>query len=277
MSERLAAALRYVDRGWPVFPVNPSTKAPMTAHGFHDASRDPTTLRAWFGNGRALIAIPTGEITGIVALDIDLSESVDGGHSLEELGVAFAPETPMAHTPRGGAHCLFAHPNRFVKTIAGKLGRGLDIRGDGGSLTLPPGPGRYWDPHLNLDSVPLAPMPSWMVIPEPEAPPIPSSVRPIGRLSRYAEAALEGAVRRIVEAPAGSQQNTLNAQVYGIGRLAGGGVIPPDLALNSMLWAARRMASHDARRPWRAVDVERKVKTAFADGLRDPREVPDGR
>jgi hypothetical protein len=49
-------------------------------------------------------------------------------------------------------------PGDFVKTIAGELGPGLDVRGDGGSLILPQGLGRSWDRILGPD-LPLLPMP----------------------------------------------------------------------------------------------------------------------
>ncbi len=126
----------------PVFPVNPSTKAPLISaeeggRGFHTASRDPAIIAGWRHRFRgALFGTATGAEAGFVVLDIDVCDEVDGWHTLEEMGVSTAPETPMSHTPRGGTHCYFAHPGGFVKTIAGKLGRGLDIRGDGGSVIL---------------------------------------------------------------------------------------------------------------------------------------------
>lgn len=264
-----------------IFPVNRSTKAPLLSaeqggRGFHDASRDPAVIDGWRRRfHQAMFATPTGAEAGLVVLDIDVSDLVDGWHSLEEMGVTTAPETPMSHTPRGGTHCYFAHPGHFVKTIAGKLGPGLDIRGDGGSVILPYGPGRRWDPHFGPDTL-LAPMPTWMVIPEPVAPPMPVGPRPGGNLSRYAEAALDNAVSRILKAGPGAQETTLNGEAFGIGQLAGGSVIPPALALDGLLWAARRIPSYDARRPWRPTDLERKVKAAFTDGIREPRTVPHG-
>jgi len=225
------------------------------------------------------VTIATGEQSGIVVLDVDIDDEngISGLDSLDELGIATHPATPTAHTPRGGIHMLFAHPGHFVKTIAGKLGRGLDVRGDGGSITLPPGTGRYWDPHLDLDTL-LAPMPAWMVIPEPERPAAPEHrQRPQVRLNAYCEAALDSAVKAICSAPAGQQRETLNREAFSIGRLAGAGALAPALALESLIWAARQMPSHDARRPWRPADVDKIVNASFNDGLRQPREVPDGR
>jgi hypothetical protein len=179
--------------------------------------------------------------------------------------------TPTAHTPSGGCHLLFRWPGHFVKTIAGKIGRDLDIRADGGGLILPPGPGRFWDPHLGIDT-PLAAMPEWMVLTQPEAPVVeaPKSKNP-QPLSRYAEAALDAAVQAIVSAPDGRQRNTLNCEVYSIARLVAGGVMPAALAIEALQWAARQLRTCDPRRPWRSADVDKMVRNAFADGLARPR------
>ena len=145
------AALSYAKRGWRVFPVN-HDKRPITSHGRTDATTDPKQIETWGKRfPSALVAIATGEESGVVALDIDVTESINGFDSLEEIAGPFHPTTPTAHTPRGGCHLLFQHPGHFVKTVAGRLGPGLDIRGDGGSLTLPPRPGGAWDEHLGLD------------------------------------------------------------------------------------------------------------------------------
>lgn len=267
-------AVEYALRGWPVFPVRVN-RVPFTPHGLLDATTDIATIGEWWCDWPdAVPAIATGERSGVVALDIDVRDRVNGFDALDELGLCIHPETPTAHTPRGGVHVLFAW-RHFVKTVAGKLGPGLDVRADRGSLMLPPGPGRWWDPHLGLDT-PIAPMPEWMVIPEPEAPqPTP---RPAVRLplSRYGEAALDDAVKRITGAPDGQQHDTLNREVFAIGGLVAGGEIPSALAIDSLLWAARQMPSHDPRRPWREPDLDKMVTAAFVDGLRHPRQ-PEAR
>lgn len=223
----------------------------------------------WRRQPSALISIVTGERSGVVGLAIDVRPNGSGFDGLDEIGVSFHPETPTAHSPRGGCHLLFAWPGHYVKTIAGKLGRHLDIRGDGGSVILPPGPGRHWDPHLGLD-VPIAPMPPWMALPEPERPRASSRPAVPQALSRYGEAALDHAVKAILMAPNGAQRDTLNCECFAIGGLVGGGALPSATALELLLWAGRRLVTHDPRRPWR--DTDQLVKTAFLDGLRCPRQ-----
>jgi putative DNA primase/helicase len=273
----LDAALAYVSRGWPVVPFaeRNGRKFPLTEHGFTDATLDANFILEWWWRWpSALAAIATGKASRVIALDIDVRPDGSGLDTLEELGHPFHPVTPTAHTPRGGVHCLFSWPGFEVPSSAGKIGRLLDIRGDGGALILPPGPTRYWDPHLGLDT-PLAPLPAWILFAvKPREPTLPRSTNcPLGALPPYGEAALDSAVERIVSAPNGEQHFTLNRECFAIGGLAAGGAIPSALALEALQWAAQQMPSHDWRRPWRHQELVRQVERSFLDGLAHPREV----
>ena len=268
-------------RGWPLTPwmTRGNRKFPLTGHGHLDATTDRAVLNEWWARWPdAVAAIATGEPSGVIALDIDIRQNGNGFDSLNDLGIAFHPEGPTAHTPQGGCAVLFRWPGYFVKTCSGELAPYLDIRGDGGSVLLPPGPGRFWDHHLGPDTA-LPPMPEWMRIVEPDPSPVPEiAAAPIRRepLSRYAEAALDGAVKAIVSAPAGQQRDTLNREIYGIARLVAGGTMPSGLAIESLQWAGRQLRSYDRRRPWRLAELDKMVRAAFVDGLARPRQ-PDQR
>jgi hypothetical protein len=268
----LGVALGYAALSWPVSPwaTRGNRKFPLTSHGHLDATTDPAILEEWWTRWPCAIpAIATGQPSGVVALDIDIRPAGSGFDSLGELGIVFHPEGPTTHTPRGGCAVLFRWPAYFVKTCSGELAPYLDIRGDGGSLILPPGPGRFWDPHLGPETA-LPPMPEWMRIVSQPMPQDAAPLRP-QRLSRYAEAALDAAVKAITSAPDGTQRDTLNSEAYSIGGLAAGRVLPAGLALEALLWAARQGRSYDLRRPWRAAELDKIVRRAFADGLLQPR------
>src|SRR5262245_40208280 len=82
----LASALSYAARGWAVFPCHllingvcscgkadcrNIAKHPMTPAGFHDASTDELLIHAWWEKWPlANVAIATGQISGIVVIDI---------------------------------------------------------------------------------------------------------------------------------------------------------------------------------------------------------------
>ena len=55
-------------------------KSPHTAHGFQDASKDAEIITAWWTRWPdALVGVPTGEVTGLVVIDVD-------SHRLDEAG-----------------------------------------------------------------------------------------------------------------------------------------------------------------------------------------------
>lgn len=137
------AALGYAQRGIPIFPAK-ANKKPHTPHGFKDATTDPEQIAEWWRRWPdAGIAVPTGATTGLVVLDAD---SADALQRLEVLGVDGG--APRVRTARG-THVYFEHPGHEVKTSASKLYPGLDVRGDGGYVLVPPSPGKEWVVPLN--------------------------------------------------------------------------------------------------------------------------------
>jgi len=83
-----AAALDYAAKGVPVFPLIPNGKAPLTSHGFLDATTDPTQIKAWWTKWPdANIGAPTGLPQTFTVLDIDIKpwEGTRGDLSLADL------------------------------------------------------------------------------------------------------------------------------------------------------------------------------------------------
>lgn len=136
----LAAALEYAARGKPVFPCGP-TKRPLTQTGFKSATTDSAIIEEWWTRWPdALIGMPTGRASGIVAIDLDVREGYDGADALAQMESAYSklPETIESLTAGGGRHLLFEWPGFEVKNSASKLGLGIDVRGDGGYIIVPP-------------------------------------------------------------------------------------------------------------------------------------------
>jgi hypothetical protein len=108
MPTELDAALEYAQQGIPVFPCNPLDKKPLTPKGFKDASKDAAPIRAWWQRWpNAMIGAPTGPISGmwVVDLDLDPARKIDGKAALDQLIAQRGPipETLKTVTPRGGA------------------------------------------------------------------------------------------------------------------------------------------------------------------------------
>lgn len=133
------------------------------------------------------VAIATGERSGIVVLDVDTAGDKSGAESLRLLEELHGPlpETVKARTGSGGTHFYFRHPGYEVKNSAGKLGPGLDVRGDGGYVVAPPSlhvsGGRYeWYPGCSPAEVEVAAAPAWMT----EAPKAAGKRSRVSRASR---------------------------------------------------------------------------------------------
>ena len=200
-SPLLEAALSYVQRGWAVCPLfapneqgacdcnktvngkapddpeHPIGKHPRTRNGLLNATTKEKAVRNWWGLlfPGANVAILTGSVSGLVVLDVDSRHG--GGETLAELERANGPlpSTISAITGSGGQHYYFEHPGVDVRNSAGKLGAGLDIRGDGGYVVAPPslhasGRRYEWEAYGDPADVPLAAVPPWLLkmLVEPE-------------------------------------------------------------------------------------------------------------
>ena len=180
---RLDAALCYAARGWPVLALHTvlqdgsctcngrarcsAGKHPRWNRGLNEATLDPDRIRAW---GRrweqSNIGIRTGAVSGLVVLDIDPRHG--GDQTLQSLEQIHGPleHTVECLTGGGGRHLYFAHPGGKVPNSSGRLGPGLDVRGDGGYVVAPPSihPRGYYQWKVSpKDVAELAPTPSWLL------------------------------------------------------------------------------------------------------------------
>ena len=159
------AALAYARRGVPVFPCEPSGKKPLTHDGFWDASVDPDVVGRWWSRWPAAnVGVPTGERSGLLVLDVDPRDG--GAASLTELEEAFGPlpRTTRARTGGGGEHVFFRYPGEAggeVRNSASWLGPGLDVRGEGGYVVVPPS--RTGGEYRWTHRAPLVEAPAWLL------------------------------------------------------------------------------------------------------------------
>lgn len=158
MATFIEKARPLIERGVPVFPCG-SDKAPLAPGGFKSATTDASQIAAW-GKARpnALVGIPTGERQTFV-LDIDHhADGPDGFATLAANGWKL-PFTRGHTTRSGGGHAFFRVPNGCaVRSSAGRLGPGLDIRGAGGYIIWWPGEGL---PVVNPTTI--ADPPDWLL------------------------------------------------------------------------------------------------------------------
>jgi hypothetical protein len=134
---RLAAALRYAQAGWPVFPCGPGQKVPATRHGFLDATTDPDKITWWWSRNPGWnLALATGA-PGPDVLDVDVRETGSGFDAFNRLRREGFLDGASAYirTPSGGLHAYFAGSQQGN----GRLPRHhLDFRSQGGYVVAPP-------------------------------------------------------------------------------------------------------------------------------------------
>lgn len=164
----LNAALGYLKHGWAVIPAGERTKRPIVPwQKFqHEMPTEQQVTKWWERWPKANLAVVTGDISGIVVVDID--PKYEGAESLADMETRHGvlPETVESLTGGGGRHIYFAHPGREVRNRVG-LAPGIDMRGDGGCIIVPPsvhpsGKPYRWKPRHGPGQVSLAPLPIWL-------------------------------------------------------------------------------------------------------------------
>jgi putative DNA primase/helicase len=178
--------IAYAARGWHVLPLHSVRggrctcgrsdctspgKHPRTPHGGNDATTDLNQLAEWYERWPdANVGVATGRKSGLVVLDVDPKH---GGEetllTLEGLHGKL-PTTLEVITGSGGRHLYFRYPAGvpYLKSTAGVLGPGLDVRADGGYVVAPPsnhvsGRPYLWEASSNPEVDEPADLPGWLL------------------------------------------------------------------------------------------------------------------
>lgn len=144
-------------------------KHPTTPNGLKNATLKRDWIEAWWRKWPwANVGIVTGELSGLVVVDIDPRHG--GDDAMDDLLVKHGSiaETVEVMTGGGGRHIYFKHPGFEVRNSAGRIGPGIDVRGDGGYVLAPPSShisgGKYeWEASSEPSMVGLAEMPKWLL------------------------------------------------------------------------------------------------------------------
>lgn len=151
MTQRLATALGYAQRGWAVFPLVPNDKRPRFpknhkwGDGFKSATTDTATiLEMWQeGGSECNIGIATGQVSDLFVVDVDIKDGAVGAESEKALLATLRIErwpnfTLQVVTPSGGWHIYFRYPeDEELGSGASSLDVNIDTRGNGGYVVAP--------------------------------------------------------------------------------------------------------------------------------------------
>lgn len=238
-------ALRYASKGLHVLPVysvrdgrcscrkgvecaRPG-KHPMTSRGVKDATTDRKTIKQWWTtNPDANIGIATGKISNLIVVDVDGEE---GKKSLSELLKRHGklPITVKVKTGKG-KHYYFRSGDTPVANSVGRLGKGIDIRGDDGYVVAPSSvhqSGTVYEflSRRDLSDVEIAKAPKWLrketakneTTPPLSVLPIPPSKK--DRAKAYMSSALQRELERLGKAPKHQRNDSLNRCAFKLGQL----------------------------------------------------------
>lgn len=175
--------MSYGARGWRIVPLhNPEAggcscrkencgspaKHPRTKNGLKDASSDEAQIRKWWEMfPYANVGLVTGAESGFFVVDVD--EPHGGEESLAALREEFSPlPATVAAITGGGMHYYFMHPGGILHNSAGRVGQGIDTRGDGGYVVAPPSlhpNGRLyaWSACCDPEDTAMAAAPDWLL------------------------------------------------------------------------------------------------------------------
>ncbi len=275
---------------WRLFPVAGDCRSPLIAGGCHSATPHPAAVAKWRARGFNL-SLACGPASGVLALDIDRKGDVDGFAAFAELVGEFGPlpETVESITPSGGAHLLFAFPDgpapanrvgikRYAADGSRRVYRGLDVRGHGACICLPPSrkPGGSYAWRRPPSDARLADLPRWLLAlfrseppPRPPAPPL--NLSSLAKTARYVCAAIDGECGVLAAMPKGSGRNQrLFIASARLGELVGAGLLLQDRAEDALERAASDcgLVREDGLGAVRAT-----IASGIRRGAQNPREV----
>lgn len=143
------AAHDYVERGLAIIPLGVGKKEPVTKSGLNDWTDNPGQIDVWWGQGehagkrgnpRYNIGMACGQVSGgIIAIDLDChSDEANGLDYLRDWEVEHGklPETWTQITGSGGKQLFYRAGQDIRNSANGEIG--VDVRGNGGYVVLPP-------------------------------------------------------------------------------------------------------------------------------------------
>ncbi|MGH3857635.1 MAG: bifunctional DNA primase/polymerase [Pseudonocardiaceae bacterium] len=295
---RLAAALRAVERGWPVFPLYPYSKYPAVRDWPHRATCDLDQISRWWARAPYNIAIAC-QAAGLVVIDLDAGHDQPPPPQWAGLGVTHGRDvlrilaqraghpdpidTFTVASPHGEHRYFLAPADRELRNTTGATSTGLgwciDTRAAGG-LIIAAGSARRIEGQLRryrvvCDIDPVA-LPSWLVTaltpaPVPVTPSIPLP-GPGRRRDAYVAAALAGETTAVAQAAPGTRAHTLFRSAARLGELVGAGILDETLAAQALLAVAP--TSYSGANQFSRGEATGHIVNGIARGRRNPRRLP---
>ena len=280
--QTLAEALSCAERGIPVFPFKNDKTGPHTLNGYKDATTDCVQIKQWWATyPDAMLAFPTGEFSGFFVLDIDTHhEDADGFASLQALEAEHGklPDTYQVETASGGRHLYFRYPdNRIIKNSTSRIGKGLDVRGNGGLIIAAPSVRADGKAYRVFHDADIAEAPEWLLeLSETKNTFVPTgdytfsdgAEHAVNYPEAYKKSILERELRELSEAPEGTRNNTLFKVAANLYNYVAGGTFEEYEVYSALISACDTNGLMTDRN-----EVENTIKSARERGLQTPRKI----
>ena len=290
MNNTLRAALDYHARGWSFYPTQPRSKMPLNAllpqlpneKGELRATWKPfqtecptiEQITEWYSRcPLANLALITGAVSGIVALDLDSPEAIE--YARRQFGTHW-PDTPTACSNRGW-HLYFRHPHFPVRGNTGIPD--LELRGDGASITAPPSvhaSGHRYNWFVSPDEAPLAQLPEWLwrIARSNEHKREEEANRPRGTFSfaareehgKYMNAVLSNVLRDL-QSVSHERNKALNVAALKLGGFVASGMIDEATVVGALESAGRAMGLDER-------EILPTIRSGLRKGLSQPKPLP---
>ena len=286
-------ALRYADAGIAVLPLHTPRpggvcscrnraecgspgKHPRLQHGLRESSTSPALIRAWWRRWPdANIGLKTGTVLDVCDIDTN-----DGLAAILDILRVIRPAGPLVRSGHGW-HLWFA-----ASDLPSRVGLlpGVDWRGRGGYVVAPPS--RHTSGRRYVFQQPWTSPPALLACPEPlrrlVIPPPAAAVEAAGTeakaiadLDRYTQAALDGELQRIRDAPrpvirngqrlrGGGRNNAVHLAAFRLGQLAARGHIDEAAVRQRLTNAATDVGLS-------VTESRRTITSGWRAGLRRPR------
>jgi hypothetical protein len=120
--------------GFSVIPLKPKSKLPAVNSWKEFQSRRPTEVELvnWFGSGEYNIAIVTGQISGIIVVDLDSGAAIENARKFNMI------VTPLVKTSKEKCQAYFRYRPGIKNAVRLRGMPDTDIRSDGGYVVAPP-------------------------------------------------------------------------------------------------------------------------------------------
>lgn len=160
-NEKLKILLDLAKRGYKIFPCKGlrfpgEEKQPLTKNGVKDATTNTRQIRAWHkAFPHAWWGMSTEHFT---VIDQDIKKDKNGIEETKTLEYNWGklPKTRIHRTPSGGRH-IFLQPIPGMGNSTDKIALGVDIRGEGGYVCIPPSEGYTVEVNVAYEKVAKSP------------------------------------------------------------------------------------------------------------------------